>query len=133
LPGNLRIGLVGPMGLIPGVGDWLGSAASSYIIIRAAQLGASTGTLALMVFAVLLEVMVGVIPVVGDLFESVWKANSKNVRLLERQGQRPPAASSTRARLAGAMIVLLLLLLAGLVAATWLAIEDLKYLIGVAT
>lgn len=123
LPGGYRIGLDGLFGLIPGVGDPLGGAVSAYIIVEAAQLGASTLTLLRMVFNVLLDAVIGVIPLVGDLFDFAWKANLRNVALLERQIEQTPARSSPERRLTGVAIIMVVLLVAGVVAISWLAIK----------
>ncbi len=112
LPGGYRIGLDGLIGLVPGIGDTLGGVASGYIILEAARLGASTTSLLRMVFNVLLETLVGLIPLVGDLFDFVWKANERNLALLERQLQRPRAGGPPENRLTGALAILLVLLLA---------------------
>ena len=84
LPGGFRIGLDGIIGLIPGLGDVAGSALSSFIILQASRLGAPRSVLLRMAGNVALETLVGVIPVAGDLFDFAWKANLRNVQLLER-------------------------------------------------
>jgi len=122
LPGGYRIGLDGLIGLIPGVGDAVGACAGAYIVVRAAQLGASTATLVRMIWNVILETLVGAVPVLGDLFDFVWKANNRNVALLEKQAHRLTGEGEARRRLTtatvillGAFLVLLVLLLVGLV------------------
>lgn len=77
-----RIGIDGAIGMIPGLGDGAGFVASSVIILSAVKQGVSRATVTRMIGNVLLESLVGVIPVVGDLFDFVWKSNSKNVNLL---------------------------------------------------
>ncbi len=123
LPGGYRIGMDGIVGLIPGLGDTIGSAFSGYIILEAARLGASTPTLFRMVLNVLLESVVGIVPVAGDLFDFAWKANEKNVRLLETQLDRPPPDSSAERRLKRVAIGLLVLMVGGVLALSWGAIE----------
>lgn len=84
LPGTpYRIGLDPLLGLIPGGGDIAGAVLSAYIVISAAQLGLPPESLLRMVLNILLEVMVGTIPVLGDLFDVAWKANVKNMELLD--------------------------------------------------
>ncbi len=116
LPGGYRIGLDGIIGLIPGVGDIAGGAASSYIIIEAARLGASTATLLHMAFNVLFESVIGLIPFVGDLFDFVWKANEKNLALLEKQLQQGRARSKPEQRLQATVIIIVLIMAAVLMA-----------------
>ena len=83
IPGTgRRIGLDGLLGFIPGVGDTLGAACSSYIIFEAARLGASKRTLLRMLGNVAIEIAVGIIPIVGDVFDIVWQANVRNMDLL---------------------------------------------------
>ncbi len=84
IPGTtFRIGLDPILGLIPGAGDFVGTALSAYIVIEAARLGIPRAALGKMVSNILLESLVGAIPVVGDWFDFAWKANTKNMELLE--------------------------------------------------
>jgi len=89
LPGGYRVGIDGTIGLIPGVGDLAGAALSSYIIAEAHRLGTPSVVLLRMLLNVLVESAVGVVPVVGDLFDFAWKANLRNVRLLEKHIEQP--------------------------------------------
>lgn len=108
LPGGLRIGLDGLVGLIPGVGDAAGALVSSYIIAEAHRLGVPWVILARMSLNVLLEALVGAVPVVGDLFDFAWKANRRNVALLEAHLENPGAARRRSAwEVGGAVLALL--------------------------
>lgn len=84
LPGGFRIGLDGLIGLIPGVGDAAGAAASSYILVQARKMGVPPIVMARMVGNVLLEMIIGVIPLIGDLFDITFRANLRNVDLMQR-------------------------------------------------
>ena len=121
LPGGYRIGLDGLLGLIPGFGDIAGGIASSYIIIEAARLGASTSTLLHMVFNVLLESIIGLIPFLGDLFDFVWKANEKNTALMEKQLNTPQSRNSPEHRLKATVAIIVLILIICLLALGYLA------------
>ena len=84
IPGTkFRIGLDPIIGLIPGAGDFIGTALSAYIVIEAARLGLPKQTLGKMVYNIVLESVVGAVPIVGDWFDFAWKANVKNIELLE--------------------------------------------------
>ena len=84
IPGTrYRVGLDGLVGLIPGVGDAAGALLSTYILYEAMRLGAPRRVLLRMAANIGLETVVGALPVVGDLFDVVWKANTKNVALLQ--------------------------------------------------
>ena len=129
LPGGFRIGLDGLIGLIPGFGDLAGGVASSYIIIEAARLGATTSTLLRMVFNVLLETLIGLIPFVGDLFDFIWKANEKNMALLEKHLDSPQPKSSPEERLSTTVMIILVILIGGIVGLAYLGFMLLLQLI----
>src|SRR5262245_17922722 len=79
---NYRIGLDAIIGLIPGVGDAAGLLMSSYIVIQAIRFGAPRALLMRMVLNVVIEALIGAIPVLGDLFDATFKANMRNIRML---------------------------------------------------
>jgi len=83
IPGTTyRVGLDGLLGLIPGVGDTAGALLSAYILYEAIQLGAPKAILLRMVANIGIDTVVGAIPIMGDIFDIVWKANKKNAALL---------------------------------------------------
>jgi hypothetical protein len=108
LPGGYRIGFDGIIGLVPGLGDAVGASLSTYILVQAARLGASPVQLLRMMVNILVETVVGVIPVVGDLFDFAWKANERNMVILDAQLRKAPARGSAKARLTIASILLLI-------------------------
>ena len=84
VPGTgIRFGLDAIVGLVPGLGDVAGAVASSAIVFEAARLGAPKTVLARMMVNVGIEMLIGAIPAVGDLFDVVFKANIRNMRLAE--------------------------------------------------
>jgi len=89
LPGGYRIGLDGVVGLIPGIGDLAGVAASSYLVVLAARSGVSTSVLMLMIYNIAAEMLLGAIPVVGDVFDFMWKANERNLALYDEYHAHP--------------------------------------------
>ena len=105
-----RIGVDPIIGLIPGVGDWLGALLSLYVLYEGARLGVPAGVLARMAGNILLEAMVGAVPVLGDLFDFAWQANVRNVDLVE-QHYRPSLRGRTLRRVWIAVAVFALLLL----------------------
>jgi hypothetical protein len=89
LPGtNIRFGLDALIGLAPGIGDAITTAMSLYIVHEARQLGAPGHVLFRMLANVALDGIVGAVPVVGDAFDVMWRANRRNVRLLQDWLQR---------------------------------------------
>jgi hypothetical protein len=83
IPGtSIRFGLDGIVGLIPGIGDILGGVASCVIIVAAWIRGVPYVVLSRMAANVVIEVLVGTIPLVGDAFDIAWRANRRNYALL---------------------------------------------------
>lgn len=116
LPGGWRIGIDAILGLLPGVGDAVGALLSAYIVNEARALGAPKSVLWRMLGNVAVETVIGSIPFAGDLFDAAFKANLRNLRLLEHY-QRDPIASRRSSRLfVGGFSLLLGLLVVGLVA-----------------
>ena len=86
------------IGLLPFVGDLVGVALSSYILSEASRMGVPRSVLLRMAFNMGLEGLVGVVPVAGDVFDAAFKANQRNVRLLEAWLDQPVKTErSTRA------------------------------------
>ena len=109
LPGGYRIGLDPIIGLVPWVGDFLTSTLSFWIIFDAARMGLKKRVLARMAGNVLLESLVGTVPVLGDLFDAAWKANARNFQLVEQHfspSDRPRSVRSMAAVFLLALIAL---------------------------
>ena len=123
LPGGFRIGLDGILGLIPGIGDALGASLSTYIVIQAARLGASPLQLSRMILNILLETLLGAVPVLGDLFDIAWKANERNMALLDAQPPRTPVRGSARQRLTVTSVVMIIVFVTVLVLLIVLALK----------
>ena len=89
LPGtNIRLGLDALIGLVPVAGDVISGLVSSYLIWEARQLGAPKWLIARMMANTLLDTTVGAIPVVGDAFDILFRANMKNMALLRRHVEK---------------------------------------------
>lgn len=124
IPGTpFRIGLDSIIGLVPGVGDLVGGAFSLYIILEAAKLGVPRPLLARMGWNVAIDVLVGTVPLLGDLFDAGWKANLRNLALLERQVHRPAESARANRRFVILVGLALFLLLAGAAALTVLLLK----------
>ena len=112
LPGGFRVGLDAVIGLIPGVGDAIGGLISAYLINEARMMGAPRSVLLRMTGNVLLETIIGVSPFAGDLFDAAYKANTKNLALLERYEIDPTGSRrSSRLFVVGFSLLLILLVL----------------------
>ncbi|WP_424014644.1 DUF4112 domain-containing protein [Halorubrum xinjiangense] len=83
VPGiGYRIGIDPLLGILPGAGDVLTGGISLYVVVEAARLGVSYTTLLKMIANISVDVVVGTVPLVGDLFDVVWKANTRNFELV---------------------------------------------------
>ena len=84
VPGtNVRFGLDGLLGLVPGIGDIVTTVMSLYIVHEARELGAPGHVIVRMMGNVALDGIVGAVPLVGDMFDVMWRANRRNMRLLQ--------------------------------------------------
>ena len=84
IPGTERkIGIDPIIGLIPGGGDLIGGVISIYIMHAGIKMGMPRATIIRMFTNVALEFVVGCIPIIGDLFDAMWKSNQRNVKLIE--------------------------------------------------
>ena len=90
VPGTqIRFGIDGIVGLVPGLGDVLAGLLSLVIPLAAWVRGVPYITLARMAANLGIGVLVGTIPILGDIFDIAWKANRRNYRLLQRHLGEP--------------------------------------------
>jgi hypothetical protein len=119
IPGTrFAIGLDPLIGLLPGLRDALGAAVSGYIVLEAARLGAGASVLLRMLVNIGIDALVGAVPVAGDLFDFSWKANLKNVALLERHLADPRGARRASRGLLVVVATAMLVLFVALVVST---------------
>ncbi|MEX2618098.1 MAG: DUF4112 domain-containing protein [Alphaproteobacteria bacterium] len=107
IPGTgIRIGLDGLLGLLPGIGDSVTALSGVYFIGQAHALGVPLPVKARMAANVLGDMIVGSIPLIGDIFDIGFKANLRNLALIEEHlarrghpadGNGPPRARDWRA------------------------------------
>ncbi len=115
IPGTkIRFGFDGIIGLIPGLGDLITLGISGYLISSAAKNGASSFVIARMVLNTAIDPIFGRIPILGDLFDIAFKANMRNVRLLQQHfGERKHQGSASKVIIP--VVILLLVLFAALI------------------
>ena len=128
IPGtSRRVGLDAGLGLIPGVGDIISAILSAWIIAGALRHRVPMRKILRMVFNVVLDLVVGEIPIVGDIFDIAFEENVMNMRLLlaHRNRRLPPRSFAQIFAVMGVIVIALigigLLSVAGVVAALlWL-------------
>ena len=108
----MRIGIDPIVGLVPAVGDLASTAMSLYLVYEAARLGLPKRILLRMLGNVALEMLAGTFPILGDLFDAVWKANMRNLRLAELHHSPTHPERSKRKIIGWVFGVFLLFLLA---------------------
>jgi len=130
IPGTQwRFGLDPIIGLIPGVGDAAGAVLAGWILVEAIGLGASRATLVRIAGNIALDAGLGAVPILGDIFDFAWKANLRNVALLERHLIDPARASrADRSFVACVIGGIVVVTLGVLVLGTVLAIRLLRVL-----
>jgi hypothetical protein len=127
VPGTrLRFGWDAVIGLIPGVGDVAGLGLSLLVIVRGVLLGVGRWTTARLVVIALVDASIGTIPIAGEAFDFVYKANERNLRTIARHGVDPVATERQSRRivlstLAAVAITAVIALVVIVAAVVWLA------------
>ena len=117
VPGTrIRFGLDPLIGLLPGLGDTSSALISAFALIQAARRGVPKILLARMSLNILINEIVGVVPVIGDAFSFWFKSNARNYQLLKHYS---PASRDARRSdwifVGGVLLALFLIVCAGLV------------------
>lgn len=81
---NYRIGFDAIIGFVPVVGDAVSAGLSMYIIYQGHKLNIPKQAKVKMIYNVVIESVVGSIPIFGDIFDAAWKSNARNCRIIER-------------------------------------------------
>jgi hypothetical protein len=129
IPGTRRrIGLDAALGVVPWLGDIVGALMSAWILAGAVRHRVPKRKIARMVMNVLVDLVVGAIPVAGDLFDALFPQNVSNVKMLldHRDASRPPRSWKEIALAATAIVVAMMAVGIGTIAViawgTWQAI-----------
>lgn len=110
IPGtNFRFGLDPILNLIPGLGAVSGFAISGALLLTMTRYGASGKVLIMMLINIVLDALIGAIPVLGWIFDFAYKANTRNIKLLKEHYIENKHPGSGKGLLV--LIVLILVLL----------------------
>jgi hypothetical protein len=128
IPGtNQRVGLDPVIGLIPVVGDVTAAAVGGWVILEAARFGVPRWALARMVVNLVVDLAIGLIPLIGDLLDIVTRSNSANLAIFRRHALDPDATTAGHRAFFGGLV----LLLVGVIWLTvWLAARFLEVVAG---
>lgn len=106
VPGtSYRVGLDPILGLVPGLGDLVAPLFTIGLFLQARDLGIPKVVQARMLINAAIDALVGVIPIAGDLFDFAWKANDKNLALLELHAREDRGGSTGDYAFVGLMIL----------------------------
>lgn len=132
IPGtSKRFGIDPLLSLVPFAGDTASAMISGYIMLIALQFGAPFSIVGRMALNVLIDMVVGFVPVLGDVADFGLKANTRNMRLLEKYLQHPSIVQrSSRVMIIGFILLIAGLLILGVILAyyalhliaTWLGL-----------
>lgn len=131
IPGTrIRIGFDPLLGLLPGLGDAIAALVGGFIVWTALRAGAPRPVVVRMLGNVALDAIVGAIPLLGTVFDVVFKAHQRNARLLSDWADQPSAVEARQVRVMAAFVFLVVALLAIAVAAAAFGIWALVRLVG---
>lgn len=126
VPGtNFRFGLDPIINLFPIAGDAAGFIISAALVLTMAKHGVSRKVLILMVLNVLVDGLIGAIPLIGQIFDFYYKANARNINLLKQHYEEGKHQGSGT----GLLIALFVLLTLGLVLFAYLSYRLVAFLI----
>jgi hypothetical protein len=112
IPGTrIGIGLDPILNLIPIAGDAAGTAMSAYLLVTAVRMQVPKRVMARMFVNISIDAIVGAVPVLGQAFDFFWKANSKNLTLLEKYSVTPDHITLQSGKVVGGALALVLALL----------------------
>lgn len=120
VPGtNIKFGLDALIGLVPGAGDFATFLISGFMVFILARNGASGFVLSRMALNILLDGLLGSIPILGDFFDIAFKANNRNMKLMQEhyvEGRHKGSAM----KIVIPLLIVLFVLIVGIV---WLSYE----------
>lgn len=119
IPGTQwRFGLDGIIGLVPYLGDIAGLLVSGFLLRTMLQKGAGPVLMLRMMGNYVVDALIGIVPFVGDLFDFGFKANRRNVAMLQRY-YADGAARPSATRSAGLLALMFFLLFVAMLYGTW--------------
>lgn len=127
IPGtNQRFGLDFILGLVPGAGDLISLGLSGTLVATMARHGASPRLVARMLINVVLDAVVGSVPILGNIFDLIYKANYRNAQLMREYYQE----GKHRGSVWPVVLVVIVVVIGLIVFLLWLITRLLNFLIG---
>ncbi len=130
IPGTkLRFGIDPLIGLIPGIGDTGSALVSALALIQAARHGMPKIILARMSMNILINELIGIVPVIGDAFSFWFKSNARNYALLRQHMGAPRKPGTSDWLFVGGVLVALVLVVGAGIIVSLLVIQALLRLL----
>lgn len=108
IPGTRhRVGLDSVVGIIPGAGDIVAAGVGVWILLEAARFHLPPIVLARMIVNLVVDLAVGAVPILGDLFDVAFRSNSRNLALFRRYASEPAASTAAERAFFVALLVVL--------------------------
>jgi uncharacterized protein DUF4112 len=122
VPGTrLRFGWDPIVGMVPWLGDALTAVLSCAIVVQAHHMRVPRVVQLRMLGNLAIDMVVGALPLVGDVADAVWKSNTRNMALLERHAQKEqPATTGDRVFAAGLVLAVVAMAIVPLLVVYWL-------------
>ncbi len=121
IPGTgIRFGWDPLVGLIPGAGDVATGVMAVALLVEAHRLRLSRVVQLRMLFNIGIDVLIGLVPLVGDVADVFWKANARNLDLLERHAGGRPATAGDRVFAVALVLALVAIVALPLLMMMWL-------------
>ncbi len=112
IPGtDYKMGLDSIIGAVPVIGDLIGGVLSTYILYSGIKLGAPPKIVAQMATNIAIDFAIGSIPIIGDIFDIIWKANVKNIELIEQNTLDNEGNKGTNYLITATLVVALLVII----------------------
>lgn len=112
-----RVGIAPIIGLVPGIGDFIGAILSMWIVVGALRHRVPAGKIVRMVLNIIVDAAIGTIPVIGDIFDFLFQENLTNVETLMRYRDRtrPPRTTAQVSLIAMAILMLILIAIVAMI------------------
>jgi Domain of unknown function (DUF4112) len=123
---SIKMGLDSLIGLIPGIGDITGGALSSNILLQAVSSRVAPVVIARMGENIMFDTVIGMIPIVGDIFDIMFKANLRNIELMANYYNSPREAVKRNTL---SIVILSISFISALSLIIWMAIKLFAWLI----
>lgn len=123
-PLGIRFGLDAILGLIPGIGDFVTNSMGAYIVFRAGQMGYPKSIQVRMILNLIVDNLIELVPFFGNLFDFFYRANEKNVQLIQDYEINPQKTQRSSLLLTTGLFVFLVMILLGFTFLSfWIAVE----------